>query len=508
MATFVDPIAWEFRPAFPVRRLIDARGGLLADDERYTKPDVWGSMLGDVRQTFRGLDRVVAALNLAGYEVAGMVIATCAHGDETYQQAYVQLYPLSGLALPIQTAWPADAGIAVDASLYNLIALRVLAWRDLAYPAIRPVSLAAVPGFQPYQDPDDPEASPSDGWVILGATDPEITDGLAARQGTVMAVQVAAVVAQAYRAAPDDPPGLVRILDPASWDVPRDRTAGLVAFQALAETILDWLRKPGNLETFLAADLDAGSAYVTKLFLTADPAGIATLQDAHKELERRRRLLQPLEASLPNLLAADYKTHWLLYLMQLHEYGLLSLLPFPAPAEPAIPVLDLTGFYTTKTSEQRPVIAAMQLSQVGAQLAGWWWTGQLERSAISGELDDDAFAAGRFEYAFTRSEVPSGGCSCPGSRPATTPARSASTSTGAARRSTRWLAATATPGRRRSRSSRRSRRSSRACRSTPTSCRCTGSRRRTSTAWPTCSSTTSRPSARSSTTTRSSRSSR
>lgn len=417
MTSFVDPIAWEFRPAFPVRRLIDARGGLLAADERYTPPVVFGSMLNDVRQTFRGLDRVVVALNLAGYQVPGMVVATNAHGYEAYRAAYVQLYPLSGLALPIFLPWPDDTQLAVDATVYNFIALRVLAWRDLAYPAVRPVSLATVPGFQAFADPADPDASAADGWVVLSAADPLLTDRLAAREGEITAVQVAAATATAYRTTPSNPPGLVRMLDPTSWDVPRNRTAGLVALQALAESIMNWLREPGRLETFLSWDLDAGSACVTKLALAADKDGISTLLDAHTELQARRRLLQPFEADLPNVLAADWKTHWLLFLMQLHEYGLLNLLPFPAPAAPAIPVLDLTGFYTTKTREDPAVIASMQLSQVGSQLAGWWWGSQLDRSAITGTLDAAAFAAGRFEYALTRSDGPSGKLFLPGIPP-------------------------------------------------------------------------------------------
>ena len=76
------------------------------------------------------------------------------------------------------------------------MALRCLSWRIPGNPPVVPISLAAVPGFQRYRDPADPDGTDRDGWLVLGAADLILTSELVARTSPPV---VAAVVAALTR---------------------------------------------------------------------------------------------------------------------------------------------------------------------------------------------------------------------------------------------------------------------------------------------------------------------
>ena len=180
---------------------------------------------------------------------------------------------------------------------------------------------------------------------------------------------VDALVAEWQRAKPADV-GILRYLDPATWDSPLDRAAWVWPFDVLWGEI--WARADAasgtQLRAWLKEPTDSKDVSLRELAAATSWGGSG---DAVAALRDRGERLGVTDESLELVLAQLPSRHWLLGLFMLHESSLVRLLPFPVAHEPEIKFIDLTGWYeTTYADSGRPVNAAMQLNHAGHRLVG------------------------------------------------------------------------------------------------------------------------------------------
>ena len=208
----------------------------------------------------------------------------------------------------------------------------------------------------------------------------------------------------------------MRVFNPAKWEVPRVSRVTRAGVDrgsrddmgAPAERPLRPPRLPGcSGDRRPGLDPDRWSSRIrrtnsgTLLKVLSPDDWWKFRDDINAELERRRVLIEPFEASLFDLLASLFSTHWALAIIQLHEFGLIDAIPLPAPSPAAIPVLDLTGYYTSLTDATGYPIAAMQINQAGDELRGFWVDDLLEIWPITGRFDAAAQANGAFRWTLT-----------------------------------------------------------------------------------------------------------
>jgi hypothetical protein len=356
-------------------------------------------MVGRPKETFESLEPLIVALLVAGYTVP-YVVAGLARDQAPLQSRYVQLWTETGKAWLIQRPWPGDTGLDAGMDAWNFIALRVLARREPDEPVIEPVPLASLDAWVPWQSAQDPaDRSPHslDGWLLLptpDATSAKTTDELAADQAPGLTAAVAGLVAQAMDGGQAQ--GCVGIFDPSNWTVPQARTIGMAAFISLVEPIWAHLSEPQHMQALLTRGSDDWEATLYGLLYEAGyelaDEDYYAITDA---LDRRRALLLPLDANMPLLLDRWWTLHWALWLMQLHDYGMVCVLPTRPPAA-AIPVIDLTGLYQ---SIPPAGIGTLQLNQAGGRLTGWYYDRLQQRWEVEGNA---SVVAGKLTAPLTR----------------------------------------------------------------------------------------------------------
>ena len=211
-----------------------------------------------------------------------------------------------------------------------------------------------------------------------------------------------ALVSEWQQAKPADV-GMIRCLDPATWDSPLDRAAWVWPFDVLWEEI--WARADASgsneLRTWLKQPSDSNDVSLRTLAAASSWGGSNEAVDA---LRDRGRRLGVTDESLELVLAQLPARNWLLGLFMLHESSLVRLLPFPVEHEPEIKFIDLTGWYeTTYADAGRPVNAAMQVNQAGHRLVGWFqdsdlnrWDFELQRVAFDPDGSEPLAYAGSF----------------------------------------------------------------------------------------------------------------
>lgn len=405
-----------FEPRFGVHRLIKDRGGIY--DARFKdgrlSPPPSNSKLDSLHGTLLALDPLLAALVIAGYDPRELVIATSAYGSEAAQSVgYLWASLRSGLGLAMPGNWVEVKGIVDPGTWHSIVAVRATSWRTDTDPAVVPVDLSGVAAYQPHRRPADLDATDHDGWIVLGDADELWSSTIAAKGVPVVLGDIAAAIEQTMGSTPE--PGLLRMLNPATWEVPRMRESPVPALVAAAEMIWEGrLQDASAIPGFLGAPevtepdaipivgLDDEANQLGSLLEVLSPDDWWRFRaDLDDELERRRVLMEPLEASLPAVLAKLWTTHWALAVMQLHEFGFIDIVPLPAPTAPAIPVLDLTGYYTSLTDATGDFIAAMQINQAGDELRGFWIDEVLEIWPITGRFDHEARSAGEFRWTLT-----------------------------------------------------------------------------------------------------------
>lgn len=415
MSLFTDDPALlqpAFEPRFALRRLIGDRGGIYdrrVTDGRLNDPPA-ALLLDSVHATLLALDPLVLALAFAGYDAREIVIGTSAGGQAFYrQQGFFSVSMRSGLGHAEIADWAVARHITDPGTFHNVVALRVLAWRQATDPPVRVVDLTGVDGYQPYRDPADDWSDAHDGWLLLGSATASPTSQTAGAAVKEVLPQVVDALVDALTG--DPAAGLVHVLDPVTWSIPRERDAPLPTLIDLAERIWNVrASSPSRVREMLgltALDVPAIDEihYQTQtLMLAAGVEWRETTAALTEELEQRRRVLQPIEWELSSVIARIPTQHWALAVIQLHEYGLIDTLPLPPPdpdtpaRDPAIPVVDLTGFYIAKTDATGDGAVSMQLNQAGPELRGWWTDTELQVWPLTGTYNVDAEAEGRFEF--------------------------------------------------------------------------------------------------------------
>jgi outer membrane protein OmpA-like peptidoglycan-associated protein len=421
-------IGYPPRPTFLVRRMLEWIGDA-TPAETFAPADA-GSYLnslipsGEVVERFWvELEPLVLALTLAGYECPEVIVVRTDRPAE-----YIRLRACGRLApkgepetLTEHVAESWSAVVGVDASdlggAYGAAFLHVTVRRTLDTPVRRATQTPVPPRFPPVplqgrvaayrarQDAADPFADPADGWIDFTLTTPNVFDplrtpgqlGPPAREARDVVVDalVDAWAAQAGGTEPADV-GIVRCLDPATWDSALDRPAWVWPFDVVAGEIWAAAAAGGwsSLRTLLKCAADEPAASIQVL----GTGRSAPLWQAIDALRSRSQTLGSGDESLDVLLEAlgaplgtsghpDDPRHWVLTLFALHEYGLIRVLPFPLDHARAIPFVDLTGWYETSDRiAGKPVNASMQLNQAGDRLIGWLQDGQLERWDIDAQL--------------------------------------------------------------------------------------------------------------------------
>jgi hypothetical protein len=423
------PISSPPRPTFLVRRMLEWIGAA-TPSETFVTSEV-GTYLNAlvpsgeaVERWWAELEPLVLALTIAGYECPELIVVRKDRPAE-----YLRLRVWEGLAPEgqprklterVQQPWSTVVGVDAAAlgSSYGATFLRVTVRRTMDTPVRRasetpvpprfpPVPLQGrVTGYRVLPDPADPFADPADGWVDFMMTTPNLFEPLRTAEQLAPPAQLArdrvvdalvdAWAAQAAGADPDDV-GIVRSLDPATWESPLDRLAWVWPFDVLVGEIWTAARAGGwsTLRGLLkrAADDPAASLQVL------GTGRSAPLWQAVDALRSRKQTLNAGDESLDTLLETlaapvnektglpDDPRHWVLTLFALHEYSLIRVLPFPLDHELAIPFVDLTGWYETSNRiAGRPVNASLQLNQAGDRLIGWLQDDRLERWDIDARL--------------------------------------------------------------------------------------------------------------------------
>jgi outer membrane protein OmpA-like peptidoglycan-associated protein len=394
-------------PRFGVQRCISDRGGVydrrIKDLLMTPAPSVL--VLDSLKATLIAIDPLLLALIVAGYDPREIVIGTSSFGNTAYQaQGYVRASLRSGIGYGLAGNWSTTFHITDPGTFHNIVAIRVLAWRQAIDPAVVPVDLDGLAGYERYRDPADQDGTDRDGWLLLGLADPLLTSQMAGRaMPPVLVALVDRIVAGMVAG---NEPGLVRIFNPANWVVPREREARCPTLLEAALIIwADQLSHPAAFAAFLGVDaggvaaIDQPAHQLRSVLNGVMSSGVqALLAEVSDELEQRRRMLEPFESSLPTVLSRLATTHWALALIQLHEYGLIDIVPLPAPTPAAIPVLDLTGFYQSTPDAAGDFIASMQINQAGSQIAGFWVDSQLQVWPIEGFFDPAALVDDTFRF--------------------------------------------------------------------------------------------------------------
>ena len=212
-------------------------------------------------------------------------------------------------------------------------------------PRFPPIPLdALVPGFQPGPPGStDPFADPLDGWIVFGHLTAAAGESEALKTAQAMGtladdtrdLLVDALVAERQRAKPADV-GILRCLDPATWDSPLDRAAWVWPFDVLVG---------GDLGTRRCHRRDAPARLAE---------GTQRLQGRVTARARLRNLMGRVwrcrwrrcatvasdcgvtDESLELVLAQLPSRHWLLACSCCTESSLVRLLPFPVAHEPEI----------------------------------------------------------------------------------------------------------------------------------------------------------------------------
>ncbi len=412
------------RPTWLIPRVLQAGGGA-RPVEQYGGLGVWNNSIPDSQSVdawWAALEPLAVVLALAGYDTPEIAMG---HFDEP--NSYLRLLAWPGL-VPNSTAhlvvaqgdWKAITGAELTVPKGGLggrvvAALRVKArrWMEKPLGAASPYPAVALTGLgtayvtdarTPAAEAADPFAAPADGWIVF--TQPLAVPTTPA-QTAVSARDARDKLAAALGAGGGAPIGLVRCLNPATWDSPLQPALGLDAFNALAQEIWTHLQTPGALEAMLKRALDDAGATAVGLLAAArsvDPRSLTKggfFEAARAALAMRHSSLYPREVNGPALLAHFETTHWVVLLFALHELGLIRMLPFgitdPAILPAAVvtgdlPPVDLTGLYETAwgdldTTSGRLANATLQLNQAGAWLDGWITDRQLFRHEFTAVLD-------------------------------------------------------------------------------------------------------------------------
>ena len=402
------PITYDPRPTFLIHRTLAWLGA--------PRPSRTLALSGtDLDDTIRDdrlldawwteLEGLIVALNLAGYECPELIVA---HRDQPTGWLRLPVWigledewdPEDPLVIVGDGDWRTLTGVSPDvvpAAATRLTLLRVEVRRTVDTPVRKaeerpprfpPIPLdGLVPGFRPGPPGStDPFADPLDGWIAFGHLAAAAGESGALKTAQDMGtladdtrdLLVDALVAEWQRAKPADV-GILRYLDPATWDSPLDRAAWVWPFDVLWGEI--WARADAasgtQLRAWLKEPTDSKDVSLRELAAATSWGGSG---DAVAALRDRGERLGVTDESLELVLAQLPSRHWLLGLFMLHESSLVRLLPFPVAHEPEIKFIDLTGWYeTTYADAGRPVNAAMQLNHAGHRLVGWFQDSDLNR---------------------------------------------------------------------------------------------------------------------------------
>lgn len=384
-----------FRPTFLVRRLLREAGASDAwFDSRSDRGDIGHVLVnGNVEGTWAALDKLIVLLNLAGWECPELLVALPWRGDPSHDIGAVRM-DVHG-RVRFEADWRAATGLSPGAAAMQFMALRVEVRRSLGVDSLHPpIALDGVPGYVAAPNSDDDFADPRDGWITAEHGETLLADGAAMVLFEATHDLLAGLIVGALgRLDGGEAVGMLRSLDPKFWDTPADRLEPVAPFDALFAELWAWLKTPTKLDAFLRPGLDDRQVSLAALVKAAGAR--VSLGRGLRAMKARAATLRPRHAKLPTLLKGLGKTHWLLALMLLHEFGLIGIVPFPLAFEPLIPRLDLTGTYESDESlldHKRRFYVTMQLVQAGDQIAAWIYDTDLDRWEFTGHVDETAGA--------------------------------------------------------------------------------------------------------------------
>ena len=384
-----------FRPTFLIRSLLQASGQPRTDTstipgeaERFAM-----GVPGSVEYLWTSFESLILSLTLAGYDCPEIVLASPSWGDPVRDVGYLRLYPHSPVVFYDAGDWRARTGVSVGSDAWTVYLIRVTVRRTLGAPSLYPpVSLTGAPGYTRRPDSTDRFRDPADGWITLVGTKPleSSPSAVATALGEPIRAFVSAALADAWTRDSGGAVGLLRSLNPLFWETPNDRDLPVREFVSLAREVWTFLEEPTQLRAFLAADAADPAASLNGLRRSA--GATTSRAKALSEMKSRMRFFYPRHAAVDTLPDDWKRQHWALTLFELHEFGLLRILPFPLGYEVRISGVDLTGWYETVADAYSPAtgtiprIATMQLNQAGDIIVGWWYTARFERWDIGAQL--------------------------------------------------------------------------------------------------------------------------